>query len=227
MSDQPAAQATFPIGEVFPAEDPVARFLSVIAMNTNDLIRVQLLFTEHEEPGTRLLLLRIDAALLWEIATFIDESRASPEVTTFLDGLPRRTRDLLSSAMEGVRGTGQTSFGKELAHIRNQMFHYPGIRTDRPDREPLHRALTSAADLTGSLGGQPVENFRFGFADEIAVKLLSRSAAAEDAELAELAAELVIRTGAFREFADQAVSEYLSDPSRASKLHVTTEPQHD
>jgi hypothetical protein len=85
----------------------------------------------------------------------------------------------------------------------------------------LHRALTSAGDQQGTFGGQPVEKFRFGFADEVAVRLMSRSARASEAELAELVAELATRTGAFRDFADAAVVEHLNEPTRRGNLRIS------
>src|SRR5205085_3881923 len=97
--------ASFTIGEVFPADDPVARFVTVAAMNTNDLTRLQLLTLEHEEGGMRLFLVRVNAALLWEIATFIAESRdASPDVSAFLAALPASASTSLDDAMRGIYG---------------------------------------------------------------------------------------------------------------------------
>jgi hypothetical protein len=85
----------FKIGDAFPASDPVARFITGLAMISNDWLRsVEEMFSlgdTPEEVGRRVSLFRRQAALVHEAATFMaDARRMFPQVASFIDGSKRR-----------------------------------------------------------------------------------------------------------------------------------------
>lgn len=89
----------FKIGDAFPASDPVARFLTGLAMISNDWLRsieeMLKLGDAPEEVGRRISLFRRQAALVHEAATFISDARRMfPQVAAASStGLkPRRAR---------------------------------------------------------------------------------------------------------------------------------------
>jgi hypothetical protein len=85
----------FEIGEAFPASDPVARFVTVLAMASNELRRVTgpMLALEDfydDAEGLRLVAFRQLSALQHEAALFTAEAlRRFPDVASFVDELPR------------------------------------------------------------------------------------------------------------------------------------------
>lgn len=68
-------KVTFKIGEAFPASDPVARFITVLGMMSNDWLRsiaemLALDDSDQDSEGRRLSLFRQQASLHHEAATF-------------------------------------------------------------------------------------------------------------------------------------------------------------
>jgi hypothetical protein len=86
----------FKIGDAFPANDPLARFIAGLAMISNDWLRsvtemVALADDTPEEIGRRISLFRRQAALVHETATFItDVQRKFPQVASSSRGSMRR-----------------------------------------------------------------------------------------------------------------------------------------
>ncbi len=83
----------FKIGDAFPADDPVARFITGLGMISNDWLRLITDMVSDEDDsregiGRRISLFRRQAALVHEAATFItDARRMFPAVASFVDGL--------------------------------------------------------------------------------------------------------------------------------------------
>jgi hypothetical protein len=215
MPDQGPPRVTFRIGDVLPADDVVARFLTGVALSTNDLIRVQSYVVVEQDVAKQLFLFRQNASYVWETAIFVRDSRRLAAVDAFVTGLPETARGHLARAMDGVLAPDQTDFGRDLAFIRNHAFHYPELQAGTDD---LQRALDQVADTEGAISGRVVEEFRFDFADDVAVRLLSRDAGFVVEELADVVAEFPIRTEAFRMFADEAFAAYLGAPERRRHL---------
>ena len=84
---------TFKIGEAFPASDPVARFITVLGMMSNDWLRsiaemLALDDADQDSEGGRLSLFRQQASLHHEAATFIrDARRRFSEIDDFIASL--------------------------------------------------------------------------------------------------------------------------------------------
>jgi hypothetical protein len=174
----------------------VARFLTGVAMSTNDLIRVQSYVVVEQDVAKQLFLFRQNASYVWEAAVFIRDSRRLPAVEGFVTTLPERAREHPERAMAGILSPGQTDFGREVAFIRNHAFHYPELRVDG---DALSRALDQVADTQGLITGAIVEE-------------------ADRAALEATVAEFPIRTEAFRMFADEAFAAYLGAPERRQHL---------
>jgi len=114
----------FKIGDAFPASDPVARFITGLAM-TNDWLRsLEEMFKlgdTPEEAGRQMSLLRRQAALVHEAATFItDARRMFRQVASFIHG-PRS---------EGTQWLRARDCGgrPELAGIRRRVGRGPSER---------------------------------------------------------------------------------------------------
>src|SRR4051812_26946179 len=85
--------ARFTIGEAFPADDPGARFVTAVAMISNDWLRSIEQMPEDDDddpdaPGLRVMGFRRQASMFHEAAVFIrDAQKRFPEVARFIAGL--------------------------------------------------------------------------------------------------------------------------------------------
>jgi hypothetical protein len=77
-----ATTLRFTIGDAFPADDPVARFVTVLAMMSNDWLRlVKQMLASDDDPGEAdaagllVMSFRFQAALHAEAAGFIGDAR--------------------------------------------------------------------------------------------------------------------------------------------------------
>lgn len=194
-------KVTFKIGEGFPADDPVARFITVLAMISNDWLRSinDLLALEDstapDAGGRRVALFRQQAALYHEAASFIQTAkRRFPQVEKFLDTLPEEAKGEFDQVVGGVDPASPHYHGDWLADHRNVTFHYPEMHPEKAKhgQEEITEALRSAADIESFIeAGDHFGSVRFGFADEVAVQWLpdtpDRDAILEDLREAVLA----------------------------------------
>src|SRR5277367_162094 len=120
----------FKIGEGFPAADPVARFVTVLAMVSNDANRSidELLNLDDgalDAGARRMMLFRQQSAFFYEAASFITESRRRfPEINDFIAALPQEARDECAQVVGGVDPASTHYIGDWLAQHRNVTFHY-------------------------------------------------------------------------------------------------------
>jgi hypothetical protein len=178
----------FEIGEAFPADDPLARWMTVCSMALNDLLLVnRWLFPRlKEETQTSIhenfYLTRLGAAHLYEAATFLRKSdQKLAVVRDFVADLDDEPRAAYRDLLELGKG-GQDKFAKQLRHARNQVFHYQGLLLgDAQERERLKQAMAGHADDEREQGIErgriedippPLTGFRASFADDIAVEML-------------------------------------------------------
>lgn len=166
---------TFKIADAFAADNPVARFVTVLAMMSNDWHRSMSTMNDSLEDdadgqGTRLLLFRQQVAYHHEATKFLTKTRREyPEVDRFLDGLDAEARGQYDTVI---------AIDVELqawqANNRNVTFHYPTMVRARYENgaEEIANALGAAADLEGKITAEDGTYPRFGFADEVAVNLV-------------------------------------------------------
>jgi hypothetical protein len=179
----------FRIGDVFPADDPVARWTTVVCMAINNTVYVNVRIIEGDlPPELNLYYFRLVAGHFFEACTWLAETPSRwPEIQEFLDGLPYEAKERLS-ALQGFASQAHP-LHEVLSRSRNTLFHYPTVHPQRDEAgiEELAAAMREAADLMSSMeSGEEWASFRARFADDIAVQFLGTS---ED-ELSDLFSQL-------------------------------------
>ena len=160
---------------MFPADDPVARFVITVAMFANDLFRSTAMFgrledSNIEDMGRRLMLVRYQASLFHEVVTFIRDARRVPAVDTFVLSLEAEAPGQLATMQDAAH-----ELGPWLENHRNLTFHYAEMHPARiaAGRDDLMRALADAADERSMI--EAVEGSAgFPFADQVVVHLLPK-----------------------------------------------------
>ncbi|MCW2783370.1 MAG: hypothetical protein JWR35_3821 [Marmoricola sp.] len=166
----------FRIGDAFPADDPIARWATVVSMAINDTIYVNVRMIEGDlPPELDLYYFRLVAGHFIEVCTWLAETPAQwPEVQTFLDGLPDDARNMLAELQ--AFASQRHPLHSTLTRSRNTLFHYPTLHPARDEAgvEELANAMREASDLHSSLeSGKDWASFRARFADEVAVQFVS------------------------------------------------------
>jgi hypothetical protein len=167
----------FTIGKTFPANNTVAKFLTVLAMMSNDLARlITLMIQEDLDEGDRIFYFRLLASAFFEASKFLRESAVRwPELGEFVAAL----EDEASSEFERLAGASdarsESYLGEWIESHRNVTFHYSEMHPRRAaaGREEIGRALRDAADIESEITvGEDLISVRFTFADEVAVQWL-------------------------------------------------------
>lgn len=171
----------FKIDDAFPADDPVARFITGLAMISNDWLRsitdmFDLDGDTPEETGRRVSLFRRQAALIHEAAGFItDARRMFPAVSAFVAGLEMTARDGCARVIGAVDSTSPHYLGDWLEDHRNVTHHYPKMHPAAAEhgQEEMANALAGAAEIESTIdSGTRFGDARFRFTDEVGVQLL-------------------------------------------------------
>jgi hypothetical protein len=175
---------TFRIGEAFPESDPVARFVTVLAMAINDWHRTMDLMAattsgedleNPEDRGLRLMFARQEAAACFETMKFIDESRKRfPEIEAFVQTLGSEAQEYIAAVEAGV-DRRLPEYQEWLEGHRNVTSHYPELSREKhaAGKEEIANAMTRASELHGTVTvGATDRSLRFHYADEVAVQLL-------------------------------------------------------
>lgn len=212
---------SFRIGDVFPVENPVARFVTGIAMIANDWGRLFRLSSEVRDDefgsGTRMLLYRLQLSLHVEAVKFLRDARRQypREIDRFLETLTEEGRELHQILVD------ENSLTRMRATpVRNQSFHYPRVLRDRYERgsEEMARLLSEAAHLDGVV--EIVDNSdgmgEYRFADEVIVQSLPATDGGQtDEEAVDLFKDRVL---VLRRFAHLAISQYLAGAKRPDEF---------
>ena len=170
----------FVFGEGLAADDPVARWVTSLSMSWNDIVFAHVLYSEHNDGGPGIYLVRVAAGHLSEafdpsgpFGLGYDEWS---EVQEFVATLPKRARDdfeRLRSAQADRSIKGTLSW--RLGQMRNHVFHYPHLHAARSggERLDLTRTLRGKAADEGSVSVQDetVKGIRLGFADDVSIAL--------------------------------------------------------
>jgi hypothetical protein len=172
-------ESTFNIGAACPADNAVARFVTVLGIVNNEWHRsMYLMNLTQDDPdgaGIRLQLTRSQAASLLEATKFVTDSRKRfPEVEAFVNGLDANAQqnlDRLSAALD----PNSPHFMDWLKDHRDVTNHFPKLHPAAYANgdEEIANALANAAPHTGTITtGETQAKERFGFADGVAVQLL-------------------------------------------------------
>ena len=179
----------FRIGDAFPADDPIARWATVLSIAANDTIHLNIRLIEGDLAEEQsIYYFRLVAAHFFEAAVWLKSTRKTlPEVdeliTSLDDAARQRYERIVGFASQRHR------FFDNLKRSRSTLFHYPVVHPGREQagEEELANAMRSAADLPGWIeAGEEYATFRAEFADQIAVQLLSE----DEQETKELMEEL-------------------------------------
>jgi len=202
-------QMQFRIGDAFPADDPLARWLTVLAMASNDFFRMFHWLDGAETTGTELFAYRLQAAALFEAATHLSDTiRNVPEVKAFYGQLPDVARTLGDRVVGAVDPGSEHYLGEWAESHRNVTFHYPEMHPQKAEhgKEEIKNALERAAELRGTITADDrFGSVRFEFADEVAVQFLPEATPGNAPEM-----ERVRETGmALARFVQHAANAYL------------------
>jgi hypothetical protein len=204
----------FRIGEAFPADSPLARFIVAVAAGMNDNVLANGLFVESERDFEHLYFFSLANSHLYEVAETLHKAhREWEEVRDFVDALDEaRQQDFtMIKALAEPAGDWPSNRLKEL---RNMFFHYLRLDGAAVDagRLPLLRGLADAADMEGEVvieAGGPLNGIRARFTDEVFVKALT--ATYENGELERLVAALADYQPALNRFAQAALGRFLRE----------------
>jgi hypothetical protein len=220
MAGDQERRLEFRIGEAFPADDPLARWMTVVAMSHNDLVFCNLRMSGPRElpPAENIYYFRLVASHYWELALFLRKTYQEWQVVRdFVSGLDEAVRsdfDCVIAPADDSRAPERAIFSlaRELGGHRSVFFHYPELDEQKAlkGREQLQRAMRAAAELDSSISAR--EHFgsvRFDFADEIGVQFFGTDE--EGARLMERLREPMSAAMRFGQAAMQAYLEGLAD----------------
>lgn len=214
---------TFNVGEVFPGDDPVARWVAGLIMISNDLARPHRKLYQGMQPpeaGAKerhVYWIMLGASHLREAVKFLHpdtcELMGTPEVEEFISGLPHETKALLDEIVGEVQPWEESWLFKLAKPLRDRLFHYTGEAPDGTDyTEEIGRALDAMEVFERELdfGGRNID-WHWGFGEEIRLNWVARGAdlsLSDYGHLIEASNEL---SGRIVKFSGQAIRVYLED----------------
>jgi hypothetical protein len=197
--------------EVFPAADPLARWVLIVCLARDDIVTSikEIIRANEEDDGTNLHWARITAAHLYEAALMLRRSHGAKEVRDLIACLPSPRQDDLKSLLE-------TTFLKGvLAGDRNLTFHYPSHDTAEVGKGggDLESALRDLQDRPVELSveyddeGKPA-HYRYRFADEVAAAFSAMRFGDTEKAMRDGIELVQERAFAFARFADAVFAEW-------------------
>ena len=185
--------AVFRIGDVFPADDPLARYVVRLSTALGDLriAASPLLHSFEETPDyLRMYQVRVMAGHASEFAQLI-APEGSSELPSVQDCLlavghahppfaqvARIAHAELIQALTAPLPRAGTTLRREIGRLRQQAFHY-GYK--RGNDIALRKAMTAAADVEGVYRVEPGRH-RARYADEIAHQLMHPHTGSDEAQ---------------------------------------------
>ncbi len=168
----------FRIGDAFPADNPIARWATVLSMATNNAIYLNVRIIEGDlPPEQNLYYFRLIGGHFFEIATWLKETRKTwPQIDGFVESLNSKAQQRYDNIV--AFASQKHPLHKRLGESRSTLFHYPTMHPEREAAgvEELANAMREAADAKSWIeGGDDYATFRASFADEIALQFLATS----------------------------------------------------
>jgi hypothetical protein len=181
----------FKMGAVFPADDPVARFVMACSIALGDLRVAADYAVRPDQPDhERIYFVRLLISHMREaVKLVVFEHRDREEVQTFVAGLPTETRDTLKLISKKADPEAGDSVFADLKRVRDDTFHYA---REGEDGGRLEATLREVAGYEGvyRLSG---DRLRAEYADLVVVNAMHPFAPTE-AETRKLAEEMQQRT---------------------------------
>lgn len=164
----------FRIGDVFPADSPIAAWLVTLSMSLNDVVASNIRFAKVEAEAPeweRQYLFNIASMHLFEPVKHIYEApRRFPEIERFAHGLSADAREAQGRLEPLATGRAAPERKHPLEHLRNSVAHYNAMHTGKWESgsDPIRSLLTDKADtITVVEVGETIQDLRFAYADEI------------------------------------------------------------
>lgn len=202
----------FRVGEPFPADSALARFVVAVAGALNDSGLSNTLFVQAQTSFERLYFFNLASSHLYEAAEMLRRAhREWDDVRDFVATLDAERREEFERVAALAAPDAEWP-GPRLKTIRNSFFHY--LRLDRSAADAgqlaISHGLAEAADLESSLVIEPgaaLSGIRALFADEVLVKTITDGY--EDDEFERLVESLASFQGDLNRFAQGALGSYL------------------
>lgn len=209
----------FKFGDVFPPGDVLSEWVASIGLAFNDIAYVHAQFDEaYSKPAYEYFyLLRISLSHFHEAAKFLDETKAIPDVRSYVDSLPKRTREHYADCLHRYRERKGV-----LGPIRNlSAFHYPELKVKQGSKKKrtMEKVLEGLADEQGAIfkaASGTIGDSRGLFADDIASRLFTHGTKSDE-DLYAAHREIKEAITSFMRFANGALDEWWS---RAGKRGV-------
>lgn len=170
----------FPMAEMFPPEDDLARWVMVLSIAWQDLVasNLKLISALDADDLVSVQDAKRVAAQAWDVSEFLESSRAREAVERFVDSLAEEARDDYATIFRLIEQqpaeSARRPFKGYLAGARHYASHYAEL-----DRKELARAIRAAAQSEGVLRyGTTFDSVRAEYADVIAVELFFPGASA-------------------------------------------------
>ncbi len=172
------------MGEVFPADDPVARWLVTMSIGLNDVLHSNGLMVQAEKDYEDLYYFRLASAHLWEVAKLITASYDSwPEIQAFVAELADPAHEHFE-AIGTIATTGDVaSIGTELVQVRDLFSHYQEMDEQGREnpRDPITKAMAALVDEEIELEiGEEVHELRLSYGDAVIAQTVMRLIPEED-----------------------------------------------
>ena len=162
------------IAEVFPPDDPVARFMITTSMARNDIRHALFQAGKANERGDEELLnywVRLSTGHFFEAAYALRHWRQEfPQVRTFIGKLPKPARAELRAVMSSIQRMGSGV----LEHTRDRTFHYPYPASKYQTDAELTDTLKALGEMEAGMVVEGDGRFRLQFADRVALALALR-----------------------------------------------------
>jgi hypothetical protein len=204
----------FQIGDAFPSDSPLARFIVAVARGMDDTTLANGYFASANQDYERLYFFTLASCHLHEMAETLRKAHTQwQEVRDFVARFDDEWQDEFNRII-ALADQPPPWPGNRLKELRNSFFH--SLKLDRAAAEagrlPLQRGLTDASEMEGSIiieDGGPLNGIRSLFADEVFVKTFT--ADYEEDELERLVASFAEYQPALNRFAQAAVGRYLAE----------------
>lgn len=206
--------ARFKIGEAFPADDPAARFVTMLAVICNDVVRTasELLTFDAErspeEQARQVKVFRTLAASHFEAVDFVRQAeRRNREVIAKLLSDSPDGRAKLDRLLAATDPRSEHYVGDWLKGHRNTTYHYASVDPNAVlhGNEDVFKALTTAADATSTIeAGERVIDLRFRYADQVVLEWLP-----SPAEQERMLNRIMVANNELVLFTQFAIAEYL------------------
>lgn len=205
------------MGDAFPADKPLSRFLVSMAMARNDIEHAMWKAAEANEANRPEFdyWVRLATGHFLEAADALQQWRnCSTEVRDFLRTLPPKGQEPLRQVGGTLNKVGKAA----VDHARNHTFHYPTPSERYESDAELIRVLNAVAEEPVELGqveGKP--RVRFVFADRIALMVAMGKHSIEDPEAYRAqVVDLEAGAAAFVNFVGLALAKHLDDAEHGS-----------